>query len=59
MDELTDQALLVDEDVPSDVVPVAVSSKGNYAVSIAWSDGHSSIFTFETLLQLCRTRKNK
>lgn len=39
--------------VPSDVVPTSVQVKGNYAVGITWSDGHtSSIYKYTSLQEL-------
>lgn len=38
--------------VPADVEPVRIARRGNYAVSVTWSDGHdSSIYTFDDLKQ--------
>ncbi len=39
---------------PRPVKAQAVSQVGNYALSIAWSDGHSTgIYTFDLLRRLC------
>lgn len=36
--------------VREDVKPLAVSTRGNYAVSISWSDGHrGGIYSYEVL----------
>lgn len=36
--------------VPENVTPVNVQTKGNYAVSISWSDGHrGGIYSYEVL----------
>lgn len=52
-DELTGKALLDPAKVPLDVVPVRIWSVGNYALGIAFSDGHDSgIYTFEALRAL-------
>jgi Mrp family chromosome partitioning ATPase len=41
--------------VPADTVPKQITPKGNYAVSIAWSDGHSmSIYPFEEIVRISR-----
>ncbi len=35
---------------PADVRPVSIEPMGNYAVAVAWSDGHtSSVYPYETL----------
>lgn len=36
--------------VPEDVEPVSVGVRGNYAVSISWSDGHrGAIYSYRVL----------
>lgn len=36
--------------VTEDVTPVSLSKRGNYAVSVAWSDGHrGGIYSYEVL----------
>ena len=41
--------------VPDDVKPLGIQLVGRYAISIQWSDGHSTgIYAFDTLRQLCR-----
>jgi ATP-binding protein involved in chromosome partitioning len=53
VDELTGERRLNPDLVPDDVKPVNIRSVGNYAVSIAWSDGHDTgIYTYERLRQL-------
>lgn len=49
-EEVTGAPLLDPTRVPLDVTPVRIWSVGNYALGIAFSDGHESgIYTFETL----------
>lgn len=43
------------EHVKEDVVPKAIQARGNYAVSISWSDGHNSIYPFEQIEALAPT----
>jgi hypothetical protein len=44
------RALLDPKSVPPDITPRVISSVGNYAITISWSDGHSSgIYSFEHL----------
>lgn len=58
--ELRKQLREVDEmlSIPlplDDVKPMEITSKGNYAVAIKWSDGHSnSIYTFDKLIQVAQ-----
>ncbi|AVX06040.1 flagellum site-determining protein YlxH (plasmid) [Maritalea myrionectae] len=52
-DEVTGARLLDYESVPLSIAPVRIWSIGNYALGIAFSDGHNSgIFTFEALRQM-------
>jgi DUF971 family protein len=38
----------------SPVVPTAIQPVGNYAISIAWSDGHATgIYRFDFLREIC------
>jgi len=52
-DELTGERLLDPATVPPDVAPRSLVSVGNYALKIAWSDGHDTgIYTWERLREL-------
>ncbi len=51
VDEMTGGQILKPEDVGDDVNPKSIERLGNYAVTISWSDGHSSVFPFTTLLE--------
>ncbi len=49
-DEVTGQRLLIPSNVPLDIEPTRIWSVGNYALGVAFSDGHSSgIFPFSAL----------
>jgi ATP-binding protein involved in chromosome partitioning len=49
-DEMNGTAILVPSSVPQSVTPTRIWSLGNYAVGIAFSDGHSTgIYTFKAL----------
>lgn len=38
------------EDVPSEIAPTKMEFTGNYAIKIAWNDGHDTgLFTWENL----------
>jgi len=38
------------EDVPSEIAPTGIQFSGNYAIKIAWNDGHDTgLFTWENL----------
>ena len=51
VDEMTGTNLIISENIPEEVYPTNMISKGNYAVAVVWSDGHnSSIYSYEYLL---------
>jgi DUF971 family protein len=38
------------EDIPSEIAPTGMEFTGNYAIKIAWNDGHDTgLFTWENL----------
>ena len=44
--------------IPENIAPVEVSPVGNYALSIIWSDGHSTgIYSWQTLRAIGRPIK--
>src|SRR5450631_4896150 len=50
IEEASGRALLDPKSVPPDITPRMISSVGNYAITISWSDGHSTgIYSFEHL----------
>jgi DUF971 family protein len=51
IDEFDGRKILKIEQVPKDVHPTNMMTKGNYAVAVVWSDGHrSSIYPFSRIL---------
>lgn len=55
VDEYTGKKTLKSEDIPEDIHALEVTPLGNYAVSIQWSDGHtSSIYPYKTLRSIDR-----
>ncbi len=55
-DEMTGAAILVPQSVPLDIRITRIRSVGNYAVAMAFSDGHDSgIYTFKSLRALQST----
>ncbi|MFN2166438.1 MAG: DUF971 domain-containing protein, partial [Anaerolineae bacterium] len=52
IEETTGRPLLDPDSVPEDIYPTSISAMGNYAVAVAWSDGHSSIYPYDALLEL-------
>tara|TARA_B100000131_G_scaffold71638_1_gene67976 strand:+ start:420 stop:1751 length:1332 start_codon:yes stop_codon:yes gene_type:complete len=53
-DEFTGEPLIQPNDIPDDIYPVSMNPVGNYALGINWSDGHASLFPYETILDLCK-----
>ncbi len=54
VDEASGRRILAPEDVPADVRILNARVVGNYALGLAFSDGHGSgIYTFEALRRLC------
>lgn len=51
INEFTGDKILKDEKIPANVHPRIIEARGNYAVSMVWSDGHrSSIYPYKRLL---------
>ena len=51
IDEVDGRKILKVDQVPKDVHPTNIVTKGNYAVAMVWSDGHkSSIFPFARIM---------
>ncbi|MFH0907532.1 MAG: P-loop NTPase [bacterium] len=56
VEERSGEALLQPEDVDDNVYPKSMHPMGNYAVAIAWSDGHgSSIYPYEVITEMAKT----
>jgi DUF971 family protein len=50
VDEHTGVSRMKPDRIPSDVRPLGIQPRGNYAVAVHWSDGHaSSIYPFEQI----------
>ena len=49
INELTGEQVLQPEDISENVKPKTINPLGNYAVTISWTDGHSSIFPYDML----------
>jgi len=53
VDEFSGKQVLAPESVPEMVFPKSIQPMGNYAVAIAWSDGHtSSIYPYDMILKM-------
>jgi DUF971 family protein len=50
VDEWSGEKRLNDAQIPDDVHPISIRTKGNYALHITWSDGHATgFYSFEML----------
>ncbi len=53
VDEMTGVRILQRDQVAADIAPATLEPAGNYAVRIAWSDGHTTgIYTWDRLHDL-------
>lgn len=50
VNEMTGQIQIEAEDVAPDVSATKIEPLGNYAVTLQWSDGHSSIYPYDVLI---------
>lgn len=51
VDEMTGEQKLDPSDVPEDVRPVKMAPVGNYALDVAWSDGHPSLYPYSRFVE--------
>lgn len=53
VEEWTGRKVLDPATIPDDIRPLAIEPVGNYAIKIAWSDGHDSgIYDWKTLRRI-------
>ena len=52
VEEMTGKQILKPSDIPDSVKPLRMSSTGNYALSVDWSDGHRSLYPYKQIKQL-------
>jgi len=56
VDEFSGRQLFNPQSIPTDVYPLRMEAKGNYAVAVVWSDGHrSSLYPYTALLALAKS----
>ena len=55
VEEFTGEQILDKSKVPDNIQPTSIAPMGNYAVSIQWTDGHtSSVYPYEVLQKLTK-----
>mmetsp|Transcript_31155 Transcript_31155/g.35762 ORF Transcript_31155/g.35762 Transcript_31155/m.35762 type:complete len:512 (-) Transcript_31155:15-1550(-) len=52
VEELTGRQILKPTDVSESIKPLQMSSTGNYALSVNWSDGHRSLYPYRQIQSL-------
>ncbi len=55
INEMTGEQIVESAAIPDDIAAEQVTPMGNYAVSVSWSDGHSSIYPYDMLTELMST----
>ncbi|CAD7973816.1 unnamed protein product [Amoebophrya sp. A120] len=58
-DEFTGEKLFKEDDIPLDVYPKKIEPAGRYAVSVTWSDKHSSLFPWKKILPLMEEQEHQ
>ena len=59
VEEMTGRQILVATDVPESIKPLRMSSTGNYALSVDWSDGHRSLYPYRQIRALLESKKTE
>jgi DUF971 family protein len=60
VEEFSGKQILNPATIPANIQATSIANLGNYAVSIAWNDGHSSgIFTWDRLKELEKAAANR
>ena len=57
VEELTGRQILLPTSVPESIKPIRMSSTGNYALSVDWSDGHRSLYPYRQIKSVLEESK--
>ena len=52
VEEMTGRQILVATDIQEAIKPMKMTSTGNYALSVDWSDGHRSLYPYRQIQSL-------
>ena len=59
IDEFTQENRMSTESKATDIYPVDIQTVGNYAIGISWSDSHTSLYPYKTILDLANPKKTQ
>lgn len=57
VEEMTGRQILVASSIAESIKPIKMSSTGNYALSVDWSDGHRSLYPYRQIRALLADNK--
>jgi len=57
VEEFTGRQIMVPSNIPESIKPSKMSSTGNYALSVDWSDGHRSLYPYRQIRALMEEKK--
>lgn len=58
VEEMTGRQILIKSEIPETVKPLRIYPTGNYALSVDWSDGHKSLYTYKQTLSMLQEQQD-